>query len=125
MPHLPYSIELHDSRFASIRSGASAVTIALSPAYLHKDGKGWRQEAELIIAGAVVGSHHDELPTRIADGTLKTPGGPYHNLLMLPLRESGLVKLEIELESGTVIRLEGESVEVRLLGEPKFVEDVA
>ena len=125
MPHLPYSIELHDSWLAYITQDSSGATIALSPAYIHRGGKGWRQNAEIVVAGALVEGFRYELPARISDGNLKAPGGPYHNLLMLPLASAGPVRLELELESGEVVLVKGESVEVRLLGEATFVEDVA
>ena len=127
MPQLPYSIELHDSRLASIAKvdTTASIVLGLSPAYLHRDGKGWVQEAQIVIAAATADCFQYELPARIADGSLKTPAGPYHNLLMLPLSQSGPVRLEIELESGEIVRVQGGSVEVRLFGEPEFIEDVA
>jgi hypothetical protein len=81
--------------------------------------------AELVIAGGASGAIPDELPTRVSDGKMKTARGPYHNLLMLPLDDGGPVELEVELESGAVVRVTGEAVEVRLLGEPEFIADVA
>lgn len=124
MPFLPYSIELHDSVLASIRAEDGAIAITLVPAYLHRDGKGWHQRAELVVLSGAVESNPSELPARICDGTLSTCRGPYHNLLMLPLQDAGPVKLALELDCG-IFRVKGASIEVRLHGEPVFVEDVA
>ena len=49
--------------------------------------------------------------------------GPYHNLLMLPLKAGGSVSLELEFSSGAILRAAGDSVEVALLGTPTYVED--
>ena len=125
MPHLPYSIELHDSQLAEIRREGAVLILRLSPAYIHRDGKGWSQEAELVVADGASGAIPVELPIGISDGALNTAQGPYHNLLMLPLDNSGPVVLELELVSGAVVRVTGEAIGVRLFGEPRFIEDVA
>src|SRR5947207_15783550 len=118
MPHLPYSIELHDSRLAEIRREGAVLILRLSPAYIHRNGKGWSQVAELVVAGGASAAIPDDLPTRVADGRLKTARGPYHNLLMLPLDDGGPVVLEIELESGAGVRDTVKAAEVRLFREP-------
>jgi len=81
--------------------------------------------AELVVTGGSGGPVPEQLPVRISDGRLQTASGPYHNLLMLPLRDDGPVVLEIELASGSVVRMNGEAAEVRLFGEAEFIEDVA
>jgi len=125
VPHLPYSIELHDSRLAEIPREGVALILRLSPAYIHRDGKGWRQEAELVVAGGASSAIPVELPIGISDGALNTAQGPYHNLLMLPLDNGGPVVLQLELVSGALVRVTGEAIRARLSGEPEFVEDVA
>ena len=124
LPHFPYSIELHDSRLAEIRREGVTLVLRLSPAYIHRDGKGWSQEAELVVAGGASAAIPDELPNRISDGALHTAQGPYHNLLMLPLDNGGPVVRELQLVSGAVVRVTGEAIKVRLFGEPEFIEDV-
>lgn len=123
MPDLPYSIELHDSRVSTIAFEGGIATARLRPAYIHRDGKGWSQDADIIIRESRVGQL-PEFPAIIADGSLRTGQGPYHNLLYLPLAAAGPVSLELELSSGSVIHVHGNSVEVVLLGEPVFLEDV-
>jgi hypothetical protein len=125
MAHLPHSVELHDSRAVSIATAEGALVIQLRPAYVHNQGKGWRQDADLIVNRGSIEGPSVTLPTRIADGNLKTPRGPYHNLLTLPLNDPGPISLELEFESGELVRVEGASIEVRLFGEPQFVEDYA
>ena len=125
MPHLPFSIELHDSRLAEIRHDGASTTIRLSPAYVHRDGKGWSQEAELVIAGGIGDALDVALPVQISDGSLKTAQGPYQNLLTLPLDDHGPVVLELELVSGGSVRFTGKSVKIGLIGQAEFIENVA
>ena len=121
MPQLPHSIELHDSKLAAIRHTPEGVTLELRPSYVHRDGKGWVQNADIHIVGASV-RNTVTVPMRISDGVLKTPRGPYHNLLTLPLSEAGPVQMKLELESGELIELHGSAVAVQMFGEPVFVE---
>jgi hypothetical protein len=125
MPHLPYSIELHDSQVAAIEATGNSLVFKLNPAYVHRNGKGWRQDAEIVIAGSVADIPQMELPSRISDGTLETAKGPYHNLLMLPLHDPGPILLSVEFQSGAVLRVRGDSAEIRLFGEPEYVETYA
>lgn len=122
MPQLPYSVELHDSQLTAVRSDAQRVTLELRPAYVHRDGKGWRQNANIEIAGVhtVVGA--DLAPAHVADGELKTPRGRFNNLLMLPLVEPGPVELKLELATGKVLEVAGTFVTIQMLDEPEFVE---
>jgi hypothetical protein len=124
VPHLPYSIELHDSRLAGIEQRAGAAVLQLRPAYIHRDGKGWLQNADIVVGLASVDSVRLELPADVADGHLKTQQGPYHNLLGLPLSAPGEVLLTLEFFSNAELRVRGVSAEVVLHGEPEFLEDV-
>ena len=125
MSPLPHSIELHDSRVTAASIEENALVVHFRPAYVHKQGKGWRQDADLVISAARIDALRFPFPLRVSDGTLKTARGPYHNLLMLPLRDPGPVVLELEFESGEVLHTSGEFAEVRLFGEATFVEDNA
>ena len=124
MPHLPYSIELHDSRVSGVVLDDGHVTISLSPAYIHRDGKGWTQDALLIVEGASLETSQSEFPVTCADGSLLVPEGPYHNLLNLPLHELGPLLLKLEFFSGCTAAITGTSIRAVLAGSPVFVEDV-
>ena len=125
MPHLPYSIELHDSCLATVSVENGIAVVQLRPAYIHRNGKGWRQNADLKIGLAEVEIGSAGLPAKLADGRMKTEQGPYHNLLGLPLKVAGPVDLALELFSEAVIRVVGFNAEVVLHGEAEYVEDVA
>jgi hypothetical protein len=125
MPHLPFSIELHDSDVTSIVLDNGAATAKLGPAYVHRDGKGWSQDADIVIRESTIESTQVEFPAALADGSLKTEKGPYHNLLALPLAADGPVSLKLEFLSGNVCVVRGRSAEVDLIGTPLFIEDVS
>jgi hypothetical protein len=124
VPHLPYSIELHDSRLEAIEADGDAAVVKLRPAYIHRDGKGWRQNADLRVGAAAVDIGASTLPAKLADGRIKNQGGPYHNLLDLPLEVFGPVVVTLELFSEEFIRIQGVSAKVVLYGDPEYVEDV-
>ena len=124
MPHLPHSIELHDSVVGSATIVEDALVIDFTPAYVHRDGKGWVQDARLVLRGAVVEPFDIECPVEVSDGEMETSKGPYHNVLILPLQADGPVSLRIEFCSGAILRATGQSVDVELLGTPTYVEDV-
>jgi hypothetical protein len=123
MPQLPHSIELHDSELSRIEQRGDSVHIYLSPAYIHRDGKGWLQEVEIVVSEATVEGGKVDLPTKLGDGHMKTSLGPYHNLLEIPFAFRGPVKLELELMSGEIIKIKGNGVKHEFKGEPVFVEE--
>src|SRR6202142_3072212 len=99
MPNLPYSIELHDSRISTIAVERGIATVRLRPAYIHRDGKGWSQAADIIIKEPMFEATQSEFPGTIADGLLRTGRCSFHNFLYLPVPAAGSVRLELELYS--------------------------
>ncbi len=123
MPHLPHSIELHDSRIAHITALQDDLCISLRPAYINNLGKGWVQDADIIVRSATLEGDISELPALVADGTARTKKGPYHNLLMLPLNDDGPVSLQLELETGNTLTIMGNAMLISLYGDAKYVEN--
>lgn len=124
MPHLPYSIELHDSTLASVLVEGGRAFVQLRPAYIHRDGKGWTQEADIVIADAQVDLGGALLPANLADGRVSSKFGPYHNLLELPMKVPGPVSIALELFSEEIIRVSGNGAEVVLHGDATYLEEV-
>jgi hypothetical protein len=124
VPNLPYSIELHDSRVSTITQELSVTTINLRHAYIHRDGKGWSQDVDIVIGASVVEGVQPDYPATLNDGKMMSTLGPYHNLLELPLSAAGPVKLELEFFSGSIIRIVGTGIDVTVLGVPVFIENV-
>jgi hypothetical protein len=124
MPHLPYSIELHDSKISMIKRENENVVLHFSHAYIHDGGNGYSQELEIIFGSAHLTIGQVNFPARIADGKLRTNLGPYHNLLNLPLDTDGEVKMSIEFDSDEVATIRGNGIRVKFLSERKFLEPV-
>ena len=125
MAHLPYSIELHDSRVSAITLDLGVATVHLRPAYIHRDGKGWSQDADIIVQASTLDAAQTQFPSTLADGKMLTTLGPYHNLLELPLVAVGPVNIELEFFSGSIVKIAGNSVKVVLVGVPVFIENVS
>ena len=124
MSQLPHSIELHDSRLSAIERDGEAVRICLTPAYIHRDGKGWTQDVKIVVNGATVEGEVAGLPATLDDGCMQTPLGPYHNLLNIPFAVNGPIKVELELMSGEIITIKGNGVEYEFKDAPVFVEEL-
>jgi len=124
MPLLPHSIELHDSELSVIEHYGDSIHVYLTPAYIHRDGKGWTQDVEIIFDEAAVEGDVAALPATIADGHMQTKLGPYHNLLSIPFATDGPVNLELELMSGAVVAINGNGVKHEFKGEPLFIEEL-
>lgn len=124
MPNLPHSIELHDSTISGIEGRNGSIVIKFSRAYVHLDGKGWAQEAEIRIGSATMVGRQIDYPAKVGGGQLVTDDGPYHNLLMLPLVTTGPVSLEIEFFSGKVVRIGGTGLKATLKGPRTLLEQV-
>jgi hypothetical protein len=122
MPSLPYSIELHDSVLTDIERIERDYVLRLRPAYVHREGNGWTQDIDLVLLDAEVITQTPALPARIADGSMRTPNGPYHNLLTLPLTELGAVVLTLEFFDESVLEVASDGVHAVVQGPLAFVE---
>lgn len=123
MPQLPHSIELHDSKLSAIEQIEKDIQIAFSPAYVHRDGKGWLQEAIVIVHEGRIEKGSPTLPVTIADGRMHTQRGPYDNLLTIPFEAVGPVQFELELVTGDKVLIVGNGVSHEFKGEPVFIEE--
>lgn len=107
MPHLPYAIELHDSEISVIEEIEGNIVVKFSHAYVHRDGKGWSQQLDLLVTSATVKTSQKSFPAKVSDGRLRTKLGPYHNLLNLPLDTDGDIEMSIEFFPGGHAILKG------------------
>ncbi len=123
MPKLPHSIELHDSVLSEVLKEGGEVRLFLSPAYIHRDGKGWNQDVEVILREATMQGETPRFPATIEDGSMRTPLGPYHNLLNIPFAVDGPIELELELMSGKVLTIKGNGLAHEFRSEPVFIEE--
>jgi len=123
LPQLPYSIELHDSDLSAIIKKGGDIYLFLTPAYIHRDGKGWTQNVEIIVHEATMQPKELTFPVTIDDGFMRTKLGPYHNLLNIPFAVDGSVTLKLELMSGEVITIKGNGIGHDFKGEAVFIEN--
>jgi hypothetical protein len=123
---LPHSIELHDSCLGSVeqRSGGDLV-VGLEPAYVHKDGKGWIQKARLVFRAGELETSREGIPGMIADGWFTMNGGQVENLVPVELRLQEPVSFTALLRTRQQVVISGTAFHCELVGEPKYVEDVA
>jgi hypothetical protein len=123
---LPHSIELHDSCLGSVdlRSDG-AVVVGLEPAYVHKDGKGWIQKARLLFSSGELKSSREGIPGMVLDGWLSTDTGEIENLVPIGLEIRARITFTAVLRTRQHIVVAGNGFHCELLGEPKYVEDVA
>jgi hypothetical protein len=123
MPQLPHSIELHDSELSGIEEKGRNIHLLFTPAYIHRDGKGWTQVVEIVVYEATVDAGEISFPVTVADGYMKTQIRPYHNLLNIPFATSGQVELDLELMSGEKVSIKGNGVSHDFKSKPVFVEE--
>lgn len=121
----PHAIELHDSTLAAMRREGDALVLALRSAYVHRDGAGWSQDADLRLSGAVETVMPADSPLAVWDGLLDTPHGAFEGLLPVLLEIAGPVRFACELVSGVRIDIAAAAFRIELLGEARFIESVA
>ena len=129
------SIELHDSKLATIAFTDGRATIVFSHAYIHRSagkpgrdpGTGWSQRAELIFERSAAVDLPGSWPCTISEGQLELNDIVRDNEIPIPLHHQGQVKLKLGLLefNGAFKNLEitGTNAQLRLLGEAQYVEE--
>jgi len=124
-----FAIEFHDSKLLEMVCCSPGVLLALD-AYVHSStgtpgvdsGIGLIWRAELRLSDARTNGSVSE-NARIMDGTVHTPQRAYENMIGAPLKVSGPVRIELS-GHGWSLDIEGTELEIDLVGEGRFVEDV-
>jgi hypothetical protein len=132
-------IELHDSWVAAEQDGRVLV-LRLCPAYVHHweqidghwVGEGRSQTAEITLTDGTLEPYLDgrllilqkEEPSVVSDGWLEVDGQRYDNILPVSLSKIGAVRGRLELIGAPAIEFSALGIEIRLLGESKFVESL-
>jgi len=121
-------LELHDSVLTGARGRETDVLLA--PGYVHRwevregvrFGTGWTCIVRFRIEGLTIerGGPVDAGP--LDGGTLETPEGTHANVIPVPLAATGPVRLWLDRSSGRILELSGDGIEVKLVGDPVFVE---
>lgn len=127
---MPSALELHGSRVSRIEIVEGVAMIHFSHSYIRKSkgkpgrdaGRGWSQEAKLVLWGASVSGPWPKLPDTITDGFLEV-GGIRHEVIPLPFKRKIGARLYLQFADGAKIELVGETPLIELLGKPLYVED--
>lgn len=123
------AIELHDTHLLGVKNSTGAVCIELS-LYLQSSpgvpgtdaGTGWAQAGELVIDGGVVELEAPPGDLRILDGSIQIDGALFDNLIPLPFKRSGRVRVHLH-GAGWNLVVNGSAAELVLKGERVFIEN--
>ena len=125
-------IELHDSEIAEISPAADGkMIVRFSSAYIHEShkvpgidgGKGFVQEADLIVTEGKVAGNLPRFPTDISDGSIVLNRQRVDNIIPIPFDFIGEFSIGIVFVSGDNVQIRGTGAKLVLHGEPVYVEE--
>jgi hypothetical protein len=132
------AIEIYDSALDEITLEDGTAVLHFPEVYIHSSdgrpaidaGSGWTQAAVIRIESAhVEGKFSQESRDAyggyahyLSDGCLRTNGSVSDNLISIPLDVRGDIELTLECW-GDVVRIQGSSAIVNLIGRAKYVEE--
>jgi hypothetical protein len=125
-------IEIHDSILDDVSIQGGNAVLHFPKVYIHESagtpgvdgGSGWVQEALLCISGATVERSFSKFPADLLDGYIRIGESLLKNEIPIPLNYKGIVELRLETWNDEVVSISGGSVELELVGEPKYVEEL-
>jgi hypothetical protein len=125
-------LEFHDSRLVAVNHTIKDVEILLD-AYVHRwdavgdswTGTGWMQPVRILMSDVGGRSLGPVLPIAISDGRLGVGTVTHDNLVRLPFNASDAIRLSIQLTNGEAVEFVGSRVQIDVVGEARFVEDLA
>jgi hypothetical protein len=123
-------LEFHDSELLSVEQTSDAVTFLLN-AYVHQwerdptgwRGTGWAQPVHVRIANPSP-IKAPATPVDVWRGTLHCGTVEHSGGVPLPYSTEESVRLELDLNDGTALRVVGSSVAFRSNGDPTYIEDL-
>jgi hypothetical protein len=128
--------EFHDSVLAGVTQTGENCVLHFATAYLRvyeenyggQSVTGWVQEASLFVGGVCKAQYIldgiDEDGVDVWRGEITVDDLLLNGVADLPLNIGGSVSATFTLMTGEVIQFEGNHIEVRLHGEPVFVEPI-
>lgn len=87
-------------------------------------GEGRTQAADIVIANGTLRSHPGDGLFEVSDGWFEIGGRVHNNMVPVPFDQVGAVRGHIVIVNGEPIDVVGDSLSVRLVGEPEYVEDL-
>lgn len=127
---MPRWIEFHDSTVEEVRAEPTEVAVRLR-AYVHDwtlvggqwRGSGWSQLVVLRLRGAAI-CREPAVPVGISSGTARVGATTHDNLIPVPLASAEHTKLWLELVTAETLEIEGDGLDIEVIGEVRFVEDL-
>jgi hypothetical protein len=126
-------LEFHDSKLRGIRRVPGGVCVELD-AYMHRwegegetrRGTGWMQPVQIEVGTSETETRSVATPMEIRDGRVVAASLREDDAgtLTIPVVLNEPVTLELETISGETFRATGTRIELTLLGEPRFVENL-
>lgn len=120
-------LELYEARVSYFRFVGAVAEIHFSYACIYKTqglgrrdtGRGWSQEAVLLLQQAEAVEPLPPLPNIVMDGYLEVDG-VRHELIPLPFERSSSAQLHLEFSDGTALEVRGVGPMIKLLGDKVF-----
>jgi hypothetical protein len=124
-------IEIHDSELDAISIRGGDAVLHFPKVYIHEstgtpgvdEGNGWVQEALLRISNAAVKGSFSKSPADLLDGYIMLGESVLKNEIPIPLSHKGIVELRLESWNDEVVLISGDSAQLELVGEPKYIEE--
>jgi hypothetical protein len=124
-------IEIHDSKLDAVSIQEGDAVLHFPKVYIHEStgtagvdaGSGWVQEAVLRISGAAVKKSFSKFPAELLGGYLRIGESLLKNEIPIPLNQIGVIELRLETWNDEIVLISGGSVQLELVGEPKYIEE--
>ncbi len=120
-------IELPGSIIAAVSVSDDTVRIRFEPAYLIKSMTGsqertkWRQNGELVFAGAALASEVPPLPAECRGGDVGENVYTYRDMVPVPLHSRGRAHCTLRV-GDALVRVEAEGVQLLMDDVPRYIE---
>jgi hypothetical protein len=126
------ALEFHDSTVVKLTVNGKEAIIELAPGYVHQWerqgddwlGTGWSKPVQIRVASAHVTSPAPTVPADVSDGSLTVGSLVHSNLVPLPFRAEGHVRLHLLFGTSDALEVTGTGVSLDVTGEGAFVEDL-
>jgi hypothetical protein len=125
------AIEIHDSTLDAISVGDGVAVLHFPRVYIHESagtpgvdaGSEWVQQALLRVSNAAVARSFSKFPADLLDGHIKFGSEVLRNVIPIPLSHEGIVEVRLESWNDEVVLITGNSADLELIGEPKYVQE--
>ena len=127
---MPRWIDFHDSTIEAVCAEVQHIGIRLR-AYMHDwtlvgerwHGSGWSQPLVVRLRNAASGTV-PVVPVGISSGWARVGATTHENGMPVPFRATERTKLSFRLVTAEILEIEGDGIDIEIVGEPRFVENL-